>query len=88
MCLTYRERAPEADEVVASCTVAGRRVLAIRDALGPITTLVNNAGVVAPKSRVDEMDRDRIRRMFDVNVVGAFLCAREAIGPRRRRSTP
>lgn len=52
--------------------------------LGAITTLVNNAGIVGPKSRLDEMSVDRVRRMFDVNVVGAFICAREAI---RRMST-
>ena len=52
--------------------------------LGAVTTLVNNAGVVARSSRVDEMGVDRIRQMFDVNVVGAFTCAREAI---RRMST-
>jgi NAD(P)-dependent dehydrogenase (short-subunit alcohol dehydrogenase family) len=52
--------------------------------LGPITTLVNNAGIVGPKSRVDEMSADRVRQTFGVNVVGAFTCAREAI---RRMST-
>jgi len=52
--------------------------------LGAITTLVNNAGIVGPKSRVDEMSVDRVDQMFSVNVVGAFSCAREAI---RRMST-
>ncbi|MDP9388302.1 MAG: SDR family oxidoreductase [Actinomycetota bacterium] len=52
--------------------------------LGPIDALVNNAGVVAAKSRVEEMAVDRVQRMFGVNVVGAFICAREAI---RRMST-
>ncbi|MGH9263517.1 MAG: SDR family NAD(P)-dependent oxidoreductase, partial [Acidimicrobiales bacterium] len=52
--------------------------------LGPVTTLVNNAGIVGRKSRLEEMEVDRPRAMFDVNVVGAFLCAREAI---RRMST-
>jgi len=52
--------------------------------LGAITTLVNNAGVVGARSRVDEMSADRVRQMFAVNVVGAFTCAREAI---RRMST-
>lgn len=47
--------------------------------LGAITTLVNNAGVVGARSRVDEMSADRVRQMFAVNVVGAFTCAREAI---------
>lgn len=52
--------------------------------LGRVTALVNNAGIVGRKSRVDEMEPDRLRAMFEVNVVGAFLCAREAI---RRMST-
>jgi NAD(P)-dependent dehydrogenase (short-subunit alcohol dehydrogenase family) len=53
-------------------------------ALGPLTALVNNAGIVDRQVRVDEMDAARLQRMFAINVVGAFLCAREAI---RRMST-
>lgn len=56
----------------------------VDDELGPVTTLVNNAGIVGRKRRVDEMELDRIRQLFSVNVVGAFTCAREAI---RRMST-
>lgn len=41
--------------------------------------LVNNAGIVAPRSRVDEMDSSRLERMMAVNVIGSFLCAREAV---------
>jgi NAD(P)-dependent dehydrogenase (short-subunit alcohol dehydrogenase family) len=52
--------------------------------LGNLDVLVNNAGIVAPRSRVDELDVDRLQRMMAVNVVGPFLCAREAI---RRMST-
>jgi NAD(P)-dependent dehydrogenase (short-subunit alcohol dehydrogenase family) len=52
--------------------------------LGPLAALVNNAGVVDVSQRVDEMSLARIRRMFDINVVGTMLCAREAI---RRMST-
>jgi NAD(P)-dependent dehydrogenase (short-subunit alcohol dehydrogenase family) len=52
--------------------------------LGPLTALVNNAGIVARPSRVEAMDVERLQRMFATNVVGAFLCAREAI---RRMST-
>lgn len=51
---------------------------------GPLGALVNNAGVVDMAARVDEMSLARIRRMFEVNVFGAFLCAREAV---RRMST-
>jgi NAD(P)-dependent dehydrogenase (short-subunit alcohol dehydrogenase family) len=52
--------------------------------LGPLTALVNNAGIVARRARLDEMDQERLQRMFAVNVLGAFLCAREAV---RRMST-
>ncbi len=47
--------------------------------LGPLTALVNNAGIVATKARVDAIGAERLQRMMAVNVVGAFLCAREAI---------
>ena len=46
---------------------------------GTISALVNNAGIIAPLSRVEDYDVDRIKRIFEVNVVGAILCAREAI---------
>lgn len=52
--------------------------------LGRVTALVNNAGVVDVPARVDEMDGARLRRMFDINVLGSFYCAREAV---RRMST-
>ena len=52
--------------------------------LGRLTALVNNAGVVDQPARVDEMSLARLKRMFDINVIGSFLCAREAI---RRMST-
>ena len=54
------------------------------DSVGPIAALVNSAGVLAPLTRVEHFDAARIRRIFDVNVIGSFLCAREAI---RRMST-
>ena len=47
--------------------------------LGRLTALVNNAGVVDMPSRVDAMSVARLRRMFDINVLGSFLCAREAV---------
>ena len=53
-------------------------------ALGPITALVNNAGILEQQSRVDEMTVERIARVFATNVIGSFSCAREAV---RRMST-
>jgi NAD(P)-dependent dehydrogenase (short-subunit alcohol dehydrogenase family) len=52
--------------------------------LGAVTALVNNAGILERQMRVEEMDAARIRRVLDANVVGSFLCAREAV---RRMST-
>ncbi len=52
--------------------------------LGRLTGLVNNAGVVDVAARLDQMDVARWRRMFDINVIGSLLCAREAV---RRMST-
>ena len=57
---------------------------AIDHQLGRLTALVNNAGVVDLTARLDEMSLARIRRMFDINVIGSMLCAREAV---RRMST-
>jgi NAD(P)-dependent dehydrogenase (short-subunit alcohol dehydrogenase family) len=63
-------------------------VIAMFDTLqqkfGKIDALVNNAGIVAPSSALADMDFARLKRMFDVNVLGAYLCAREAA---RRMST-
>ena len=51
----------------------------IRSTLGPLQGLVNNAGVVDVSARLDQMSMARWRRMFDINVLGSMLCAREAI---------
>lgn len=47
-------------------------------AFGRYDVLINNAGIVAPIMPLVEMTAERMRRLFDVNVLGAFLCAREA----------
>ena len=47
--------------------------------LGRLDALVNNAGVVDLPSRVDAMSFARLRRMFDINVLGSIVCAREAV---------
>ncbi len=63
-------------------------VLAVFEAvdrqLGRLDALVNNAGVVDRKARVDEMSVARLERMMRINVIGPMLCAREAV---RRMST-
>lgn len=50
----------------------------------PLVGLVNNAGILFAKARLDEMGPDRINDTLRVNVTGSFMCAREAI---RRMST-
>jgi len=52
--------------------------------LGPIAALVNNAGIVGATSRVADVTMATLRRTFDINVIGCFLCARAAV---RRMST-
>lgn len=52
--------------------------------VGPVTALVNNAGILDQQMRVDQMDAARLQRIFTTNIVGPFLCAREAV---RRMST-
>jgi NAD(P)-dependent dehydrogenase (short-subunit alcohol dehydrogenase family) len=52
--------------------------------LGPLTALVNNAGILEKQTRVEDIDAARIDRVFATNVRGAFICAREAV---RRLST-
>ena len=49
-----------------------------------LDALVNNAGIVDAKARVDEISHARLKRIFDVNVIGAFLVAGQAV---RRMST-
>jgi NAD(P)-dependent dehydrogenase (short-subunit alcohol dehydrogenase family) len=47
--------------------------------LGPVTALVNNAGILETQMRVEQMDAARIGRILATNVIGPFLCAREAV---------
>lgn len=53
-------------------------------ALGPLTGLVNNTGILEHHMRVEEVDAARLNRIFTTNITGSFLCAREAV---RRMST-
>ena len=53
-------------------------------ALGPVAALVNNAGIIGPSGRVEALAADTLEAVMRINVVGAFLCAREAV---KRMST-
>ncbi|MBN9672850.1 SDR family oxidoreductase [Roseibium aggregatum] len=60
------------------------RLFETADTLGTLKGLVNNAGVVDRAMRVEDMLLDRLTRMVNINLIGTFLCAREAV---RRMST-
>ena len=82
------EKAGGAAIAVAGDVAKEADVLRLFDAcagrLGRLAGLVNNAGILEHHMRLDEMSAARLERVFATNVVGAFLCAREAV---RRMST-
>ena len=100
VCLTYRSDEDAAKAVAGRIEALGRRsVIARADVaaepdvvaafgaahdLGPLTAVVANAGIVGAKTRVAELDVERIHRMLAVNVTGVLLTCREAV---RRMST-
>ncbi|HZG96144.1 MAG TPA: SDR family oxidoreductase [Mycobacteriales bacterium] len=100
VCVTYRSDRQAADSVADHCRSLGVEAVAVRAdvaveddivrafdeaaALGPLHGLVNNAGIVDRQGRVEDVTAERLRRLLDVNVVGAFVAAREAV---RRMST-
>jgi NAD(P)-dependent dehydrogenase (short-subunit alcohol dehydrogenase family) len=98
--VNYRENRDSAEALVREIQKQGRAMAVQADvsseadvvrlfetvdrSLGPVTALVNNAGVVDRGIRVSDMSATRIARMFAINVTGSFLCAREAV---KRMST-
>ena len=84
---SIREAGEEAIAVQADVAIESDVVRLFREcdeSLGRATALVNNAGILESQSRVDAMDAGRLQRVLATNVVGSFLCAREAV---RRMST-
>src|SRR6476620_1806424 len=82
VCVTWTSHEQAAEAVAADCRALGvhaRAVFAAAAAIGPVTVLVNNAGIIGPQGRVASLATDRIRRILDVNVVGTLLCCREAV---------
>lgn len=57
---------------------------AVDEAFGRLDVLVNNAGMLERRCRLEEISSARLERVLGVNVIGSFLCAREAV---RRMST-
>lgn len=100
VCIGYATNKAAADEVVGLITAAGGQAVAVQcdvgeeadilalfataGRLGPLTALVNNAGVVDSTARLEDMSAARIARIMAVNVTGSMLCAREAV---KRMST-
>jgi NAD(P)-dependent dehydrogenase (short-subunit alcohol dehydrogenase family) len=56
----------------------------VDEQLGSVTALVNNAGILAPQMGLESMTVDRLSQVFATNILGSFLCAREAV---KRMST-
>jgi NAD(P)-dependent dehydrogenase (short-subunit alcohol dehydrogenase family) len=90
VCFSYLAEHDRAQEVASE--IGGRAVLAdsgdegdierlfaAADELGLVTAVVANAAYIAPPSRLDEMDAERIRRVLDVNVLGVMLTARAGV---------
>ena len=98
--VNYASNVEAAERVAASIHATGGLAIAVRgdvaleadvdhifaaaDRMGTLAGLVNNAGVLGPNIRVDELGMDRLQRMFAVNVYGAMLCSGRAV---RRMST-
>jgi NAD(P)-dependent dehydrogenase (short-subunit alcohol dehydrogenase family) len=77
-----RAIAVQADVAVESDVV---RLFETCDAkLGRLTALVNNAAILETQTRVESVDAARLQRVLSTNVIGAFICAREAV---KRMST-
>lgn len=98
--INYAARADAAEAVKKEIEAGGGRAIAVRgdigveadvvalfkaaDSFGRLWGLVNSAGIVEPDARVDAMSAERLTKVFTVNVVGVFLCCREAV---KRMST-
>lgn len=64
---------------VADPDAIARIYASIDEAFGRLDALINNAGVVDQTAKVTDVTHDRLRRMFDINVIGAILVAKEAV---------
>jgi NAD(P)-dependent dehydrogenase (short-subunit alcohol dehydrogenase family) len=100
VCIGYASNEAAAKQVVGAIEAKNGKAIAVKcdvaeesdilamfaaaDKFGTLGALVNNAGIVGPSMRVEEMSFERIQRMMAVNVTGSILCAREAV---KRMST-
>lgn len=83
-CRAAGRRATAVQADVADESQVMRLFAAVDAEFGGLACLVNNAGILAPVAPLATFTAERVRRTFEVNVLGAFLCAREAV---RRMST-
>jgi len=98
--VNYATNAKAADEVVKTIEASSGKAVAVKgdvgveadvlalfaaaDKLGTLKVLMNNAGIMGSQARLDEMSTERLKHLFDINILGSFLCAREAV---KRMST-
>ncbi|MGX9424237.1 MULTISPECIES: SDR family oxidoreductase [Bradyrhizobium] len=98
----YASNQAAANEVVSAIEASNGKAIAVKcdvgseadilalfkaaDEFGALGALVNNAGIVGPSIRVEDMSAERIERMMAVNVTGSILCAREAVKRMSRRN--
>ncbi len=98
VCVNYRKEKDAAETLareigglaiqgdVASEADVVRLFQAVDEKLGRVNVLVNNAGIVDRGARLESMSAERIQRMLAVNVLGSFLCAREAVKRMSKRN--
>jgi len=100
ICFSYASDKQAAENVIAEIETGGGIAVAVKsdvaseadiltlfaaaDEMGKLKALVNNAGIVDVSDRVENYTAERLQRMFSINVIGSFLCAREAV---KRMST-
>jgi NAD(P)-dependent dehydrogenase (short-subunit alcohol dehydrogenase family) len=99
--MSFRENEAAAEAVVAACSAAGAKAMAMRvdvaverdvvelfeaaiGEFGRLDAAVNNAGTLHRAARLDEISVERLEEVTRINVIGAFVVAREAV---RRMST-
>ena len=94
VCVNYASDQAAASEVVAACTAAGAKAIAVQadvanrtdvtrlfdacDTLGAVSLLVNNAGIIGRVTSFIDLEDDILARTFAVNVHGTIWCAQEA----------
>ena len=98
VCVNYRKEKDAAETLareigglaiqgdVASEADVVRLFQSVDEKLGRVNVLVNNAGIVDRGARLESMSAERIQRMLAVNVLGSFLCAREAVKRMSKRN--